>query len=64
VKINGVKQMKCDKSSRIHRKEAFYLYDKASFVLNVKKKLIFVKSWSKLSGAQLSAMSIKYYFHA
>ncbi|EJL84581.1 hypothetical protein PMI17_03939 [Pantoea sp. GM01] len=41
-----------------------YLYDKAGFVLNVRKKLIFVKSWLKLSGTQLSAMSIKYYFHA
>jgi len=45
-------------------KETIYLYDKTRFVLNVRKKLIFVKSWLKLSGAQLSAISIKYYFHA
>jgi len=45
-------------------KGEIYLYDKTRFVLNVRKKLIFVKSWLKLSGAQLLAISLKYYFHA
>jgi len=53
VKNNRAVLTKRQKSSKKEREEAFYLYDKAGFVLNVRKKLIFVKYWLKLSEAKL-----------